>query len=101
MKQILLSAVIVFSLTAIISPVYAVGPYFENESPGRGQFSGPNPIWPRPDEPLWSPSRPRVQPGESWKKGETGLKYQKEPDKAQTAAQDIIEMPTDKNTARR
>ena len=101
MKQILFSAVIAFSIIAITSPVHAVGPYFENESPGIGQFAGPNPIWPRPGEPLWSPSSPRFQSREALKKGEIVLRNQKEPDEARAAAPDVSDMPADKSIARR
>jgi hypothetical protein len=101
MKQILFSAVIAFSTIAITSPVHAVGPYFENESPGIGQFTGPNPIWPRPGESLWSSSSPRLQSRESLKKDEIDLRNQKDPDKARAAAPDGIDMPADKNIARR
>jgi len=101
MKQILFSAVIAFSIIAITLPVHAVGPYFENESPGIGQFTGPNPIWPRPGEPLWSPSSPRLQSRESLKKDEIELRNQKDQDKARAAAPDVIDMPADKNIARR
>ena len=101
MKQILFSAVIAFSIIAITSPVHAVGPYFENESPGIGQFTGPNPIWPRPGESLWSPSSPRLESRESLKKDEIVLRNQKDPDKARAASPDVIDMPADKNIARR
>lgn len=101
MRQILFSAVIAFSIVSMASPVDAVGPYFENESPGRGYFAGPNPVWPRPDEPLWSPSSPLPQSRESLKKGEIILRNPKEQDKARAAAPDVIDMPADKNIARR
>ena len=101
MKQILFSAVIALSTIAITSPVHAVGPYFENESPGIGQFTGPNPIWPRPGESLWSLSSPRLQSRESLKKDEIVLRNQKDPDKARAASPDVIDMPADKNIARR
>ena len=83
MKQILFSAAIAFSTIAITAPVHAVGPYFENESPGIGQFTGPNPIWPRPGEPLWSPSSPRLESRESLKKDEIGVRPETE-DKLKT-----------------
>src|SRR2546422_11611463 len=96
MKQILFSAVIAFSIIAITSPVHAVGPYFENESPGRGQFGGPNRIWPRPGEPLWSPSSPRFQSREAFRKGEIVLRRQKWPDEARAAAPEVSDKPSDK-----
>jgi len=67
-KKILLSVLVAVSILWTSSPVHAVGPYFENEGPVREQ--GPNPAWPRPDEPLWSPSSPRLQSRESLKKGD-------------------------------
>jgi len=65
------------SMIWTVSPAQAVGPYFENESSARGQFQGPNPGWPRPDEPLWSPSNPRVLSSQSLKKGDIILKSKK------------------------
>src|SRR5512132_3920635 len=51
-KKVFLSMLVAVSILWTGSPVHAVGPYFENESP---REQGPNPAWPRPDEPLWSP----------------------------------------------
>ena len=73
-KKVLLSVLVAVSILWTGSPVHAVGPYFENESQGPGQFAGPNPVWPRPNEPLWSPSSPRLQSRESLRKGEIVLR---------------------------
>ena len=100
-KKVLLSVLVAVSILWTGSPVHAVGPYFENESQGPGQFAGPNPVWPRPNEPLWSPSSPRLQSRESLKKDEIVLRNQKDPDKARAASPDVIDMPADKNIARR
>ena len=54
----LLGVLIAASIACTGSQAGAVGPYFENESAGNGRFQGPNPAWPKPGEPLWSPSSP-------------------------------------------
>jgi hypothetical protein len=101
LSKTLLRILITFSIVMAGSPVHAVGPYFENESPGRGQFEGPNPAWPRPEASLWSPSSPPLQSRESLKKGEIVLRNPKEPGKARAAAPDVINPLAGKDVARR
>ncbi len=83
------------------SPVQAVGPYFENESSPWGQNQGPNPAWPRPDEPLWSPPSPQILSRESLKKGDIILRNSKQSSKAETMAPNVVDAPSDKRIARR
>jgi len=101
LKKVIVSVVIAFSILWIGSPVHAVGPYFENESSERGQFAGPNPSWPRPDEPLWSPSKPQILSIESLKKGDIILRNSKQSGKAETPAPNVVDAPSDKRIARR
>jgi hypothetical protein len=75
-KKVFLSVLVAVLILWTGSPVHAVGPYFENESPVREQ--GPNPAWPRPDEPLWSPSKPQILSIESLKKGDLILRNSKQ-----------------------
>src|SRR5438034_10518921 len=96
-----LSVLIAFSILWTGSPVHAVGPYFENESSPRGQNQGPNPSWPRPDEPLWSPSKPQILSVESLKKGDIILRNSKQSGKAETTAPNVVDAPSDKRMARR
>ena len=100
-KKVLLIVLVAVSILWTGSPVHAVGPYFENESSERGQFAGPNPSWPRPDEPLWSPPKPQILSVESLKKGDIILRNSKESSKAETPASDVVDAPTDKRIARR
>ena len=98
-KKTILSVLIAFLILYTGSPVHAVGPYFENESPVRDQ--GPNPAWPRPDEPLWSPSKPQILSVESLKKGDIILRNSKQSGKAETTAPNVVDAPSDKRIARR
>jgi len=98
-KKVLLSVLVAVSILWTGSPVHAVGPYFENESPVRDQ--GPNPAWPRPDEPLWSPPKPQILSVESLKKGDIILRNSKQSGKAETPASDVVEASADKRIARR
>jgi hypothetical protein len=97
-KKVFLNVLVAVSLLWTGSPVYAVGPYFENESSPRGQNQGPNPSWPRPDEPLWSPSSPQILTIESLKKGQIILRSSKE--SARTEAPDVADK-THKQVAQR
>ena len=74
------------------SSVHAVGPYFENESSPRGQNQGPNPTWPRPQAPLWSPPNPQILTIESLKKGQIVLRNSQESTTATTKAADVDKM---------
>jgi hypothetical protein len=98
-KKAFLSVLIAFLIWCTGSPVHAVGPYFENESPMREQ--GPNPAWPRPDQPLWSPSKPQILSVESLKKGDIILRNSKQSSKAETTAPDVVDASADKRIARR
>ena len=97
-KKVFLSVLVAVSILWTGSPVHAVGPYFENESP---REQGPNPAWPRPDEPLWSPSKPQILSVESLKKGDIILRNSKQSSKAETTAPDVVDAPSDKRIARR
>jgi len=97
-KKVFLSMLVAVSILWTGSPVHAVGPYFENESP---REQGPNPAWPRPDEPLWSPSKPQIPSIESLKKGDIILRNSKQSGKAETTAPDVIDASADKRIARR
>jgi len=99
--KVLLSVLVAVSILWTGSPVHAVGPYFENESQGPGQFAGPNPVWPRPNEPLWSPSSPRLQSRESLRKGDIILRNSKQSGKAETTAPNVVDAPSDNRIARR
>lgn len=98
---IILIVLIVFSIVATGSSAYAVGPYFENESPSRGQFQGPNATWPRPDVPLWSPSSPPIVSRELLKKGEIVFRDPIAPNKAESAPADVINPLAGKDVAHR
>ena len=87
-RRVFLSVLVAVSILWTSSPVHAVGPYFENEGSPRGQNQGPNPSWPRPDEPLWSPPSPQILTIESLKKGQIILRSSKEPSTA-TVAHDV------------
>ena len=100
-KKVFLSVLIAFLIWYTGSPVHAVGPYFENESSPRGQNQGPNPSWPRPDEPLWSPSQPQILSVESLKKGDIIFRNSKQSGKAETTAPSVVDAPSDKRIARR
>jgi len=100
-KKFFLSVLVAVSILWTGSPVHAVGPYFENESSPRGQNQGPNPSWPRPDEPLWSPSKPQILSVESLKKGDLILRNSKQSGKAETTAPNVVDAPSDKRIARR
>ena len=97
-KKVFLSMLVAVSILWTGSPVHAVGPYFENESP---REQGPNPAWPRPDEPLWSPSKPQIPSIESLKKGDIILRNSKQSGKAETTAPNVVEAPADTRIARR
>ena len=99
--KIFLNVLVAVSILWKGTPVYAVGPYFENESSPRGQNQGPNPSWPRPDEPLWSPSKPQILSVESLKKGDIILRNSKQSGKAETTAPNVVDAPSDKRIARR
>jgi hypothetical protein len=98
-KKVFWSVLVAVSILWTGSPVHAVGPYFENESPIREQ--GPNPAWPRPDEPLWSPSKPQILSVESLKKGDIILRNSKQSGKAETTAPNVVDAPSDQRIARR
>lgn len=100
-KKVFFAVVVVFAMMRAGSPVHAVGPYFENESPVMGQTQGPNPAWPRLDEPLWSPPNPGLLSRESLKKGDIILRNSKESSKAGTTAPDVVDAPADQHVARR
>jgi len=85
-NKLLFGVLTALSIACTGSPVHAVGPYFENESPPRGQTQGPNPAWPRPDASLWSPPAPLFVPRELMKKDEVALRKPTEPDKRPAAA---------------
>jgi hypothetical protein len=89
LKKVFLSVLVAGSILWTGVPVYAVGPYFENESSPRGQNQGPNPTWPRPDEPMWSPPNPQILSIESLKKGQIILRNSKESSTAATKAPDV------------
>jgi hypothetical protein len=111
----LFGVLIVVSIACITLPAYAVGPYFENESPPRGQTQGPNATWPRPDASLWSPRGPLFVPRDFMKKDALALKNSTEPDKHPATAavgsgggssrtgpppaMDVINPPADKRIA--
>ena len=97
-KKIVLSVLVAGSILWTGLPVHAVGPYFENESSPRGQNQGPNPTWPRPDEPLWSPPSPQILSIESLKKGQIILRNSKV--SAATEAPDVVDK-THKQVAQR
>ena len=97
-KKVFLSVLVAVSILWTGSPVHAVGPYFENESP---REQGPNPAWPRPDEPLWSPSKPQILSIESLKKGDIILRNSKQSGKAETTAPGVVDAPADKYVVRR
>jgi len=100
-KKVFLMVLVTVSILWTGSPVHAVGPYFENESSPRGQNQGPNPSWPRPDEPLWSPSQPQILSIETLKKGDIFLRNSKQSGKAETTAPNVVDAPSDKRMARR
>ena len=99
-NKVLFGVLVAASILWTGSQVYAVGPYFENESSPRGQNQGPNPSWPRPDEPLWSPPNPQILSIESLKKGQIILRSPKKPSTAATEAPDVIDK-THKQVAQR
>jgi hypothetical protein len=92
-------------LTAVsimwITPANALGPFFENESPERGQLQGPNSSWPRPDTSLWSPPVPLHLYPESLKKGDIFLRSFNEPGKAEAATRDVVDVRPMTQTAQR
>jgi hypothetical protein len=98
-KKAFLSLLVAVSILWTGSPVDAVGPYFENESPVREQ--GPNAAWPRPDEPLWSPSKPQIRSVESLKKGDIILRNSKQAGKAETTTPNVVDAPSGKYVVRR
>jgi len=98
-KNVFWSVLVAVSILWTGSPVHAVGPFFENESPVREQ--GPNPAWPRPDAPLWSPSKPQILSVESLKKGDIILRNSKQSGKAETTAPGVVDAPADKYVVRR
>ena len=85
-KKVFWSVLVAASILWTGSSVYAVGPYFENESSPRGQNQGQNPSWPRPDEPLWSPPSPQSLTIESLKKGQIILRNSKESGRTEAPA---------------
>jgi len=97
-KKVFLSVLVAVSILWTGSPVHAVGPYFENEGP---REQGPSPAWPRPDEPLWSPSKPQILSVESLKKGDIILRNSKQSGKAETTAPGVVDAPADKYVVRR
>ena len=99
-KKVFLSMLVAVSILWTGSPVFAVGPYFENESSPRGQNQGPNPTWPRPDEPLWSPPSPQILSIESLKKGQIILRGSKGSSTTATEAPDVVDK-THKQVAQR
>jgi hypothetical protein len=99
-KKVFLGVLVAVSILWTGSSVHAVGPYFENESPPNGQTQGPNPTWPRPDEPLWSPPSPQIWTVESLNKGQIILRSSKESSKAATEAPDAVDR-THKQVAQR
>jgi hypothetical protein len=78
-------------------PAHAVGPYFENESPASGQLQGPNPGWPRPDEPLWSSPAPQYMSIQSLKKGDIILRGSKQAAVPEPAAPQVKDTNTNTN----
>ena len=99
-KKVFFGVLVAVSILWTDSPVYAVGPYFENESSPRGQSQGPNPTWPRPDEPLWSPPNSRFLSQESLKKGDIILRSSKESRAAATKTPEVVDQ-THKQVAKR
>jgi hypothetical protein len=98
--KVFLSVLAAVSIVWTGSSVHAVGPYFENESSPSGQTQGPNPTWPRPDEPMWSPPSPQTWTVESLKKGQIILRSSKESRTAATEAPDAVDR-THKQVAQR
>lgn len=99
-KKVLLGLLVALSIVWVGAPANAVGPYFENESPGRGQFEGPTPSWPSPETSLWSSPRPLFLSQESLKKNDIMLR-KKNPEKADAATQDIAPEQAKTYTAQR
>jgi hypothetical protein len=95
------AVMVAVSILCIASQAAAVGPYFENESSRNGQVQGPNPTWPRPGEPLWSPSTPQFLPKESLKKGDIILRHPKRSDAAEPLPQDGVNAKVDRHIALR
>jgi len=114
-NKLLFGVLTALSIACTGSPVHAVGPYFENESPPRGQTQGPNPAWPRPDASLWSPPGPSFVPRELLKKDQVVGRNPTEPNKRPATAAvgsgggssrtgpppavDVINPPADKRIA--
>jgi hypothetical protein len=88
--KVFLGALVAVSILWTGSWVHAVGPYFENESSPRGQTQGPNPAFPRPDAPLWSPSSPQMLTIESLKKGQIILRSSKQSGTPAAEAPDVV-----------
>jgi hypothetical protein len=89
--KVFLGVLAVVSILWTGSSVHAVGPYFENESSPNGQNQGPNPTWPRPQAPMWSPSNPQILTIESLKKGQIILRNSKESSTAATKPPDVVD----------
>jgi hypothetical protein len=85
-NTVLFGVLIAVSIACTAIPAHAVGPYFENESPPRGQTQGPNPAWPRPDASLWSPPGPVFVPRDFLKKDKVTSGNPTEPNKQAPAA---------------
>ena len=99
--KVFLSVLAAVSILWTGSSVHAVGPYFENESSPSGQNQGPNPTWPRPQVPMWSPPNPQILTIESLKKGQIILRKSKESSTAETKeAPDVVDK-THKQVAQR
>jgi hypothetical protein len=99
-QKVFLSVIAAVSILWTGSSVQAVGPYFENERSPNGQNQGPNPTWPRPQAPMWSPPNPQILTIESLKKGQIFLKNSKESSTAATKAPDVVDK-THKQVAQR
>jgi hypothetical protein len=89
--KVFLSVLAAVSILWTGSSVHAVGPYFENESSPNGQNQGPNPTWPRPQAPMWSPPNPQILTIESLKKGQIILRNSKESTTAENKAPDLVD----------
>jgi hypothetical protein len=100
-RMVLFVLLVAVSLIWTASPAQAVGPYFENESPASGQLQGPNPGWPRPDEPLWSPHNPTLLSIQSLKKGDIILKSSTKRAMEETAASRVEDAKAHQHVALR
>ena len=100
-RMVFFILLVAMSMIWTTSPAQAVGPYFENESPAGGQLQGPNPGWPRPDEPLWSSPTTQYMSIQSLKKGDIILKGSKRAAAPEAAAPEVKDANTNHQLALR